>query len=72
MIAAMSATFATLLTSPADCVKTRMQVNPNEHPTLRKAIQRIYAVSRCAIPDEPVLAVATGLEELYESERDGG
>ena len=41
----MSATLATLFTSPADCVKTRMQVNPEQHPTLRKAVARIYSVS---------------------------
>jgi hypothetical protein len=44
----MSATLATLFTSPADCVKTRMQVNPDLHPTLRKAIQRIYSVRPAA------------------------
>ena len=41
----MSATLATLFTSPADCVKTRMQVNPEQHSTLRKAVARIYSVS---------------------------
>ncbi|WRT68584.1 uncharacterized protein IL334_005562 [Kwoniella shivajii] len=37
----MAAVFATLLTSPADVVKTRMQVNPADHPTLRKAVTRV-------------------------------
>ena len=53
ILAAMSATLATLFTSPADCVKTRMQVNPDLHPTLRKAIQRIYLV--CQSPRLPLL-----------------
>ncbi|RSH82282.1 hypothetical protein EHS25_005992 [Saitozyma podzolica] len=39
---ALAAVMATLVTSPADCVKTRMQVNPTDHPTLRKAVMRIY------------------------------
>jgi hypothetical protein len=43
--AAMAATLATLFTSPADCVKTRMQVNPETHPSIRLAVKRIYAVS---------------------------
>ncbi|WWD19230.1 hypothetical protein CI109_103688 [Kwoniella shandongensis] len=37
----MAATLATVLTSPADVLKTRMQVNPTEHPTIRKAITRV-------------------------------
>lgn len=37
----MAATLATIITSPADVIKTRMQVNPTEHPTLRKAIARV-------------------------------
>ncbi|KAK1927288.1 mitochondrial carrier domain-containing protein [Papiliotrema laurentii] len=41
--AAMAATLATLFTSPADCVKTRMQVNPETHPSIRLAVKRIYA-----------------------------
>lgn len=44
-LASMAACMATFLTSPADCVKTRMQVDPKEHPTIRKAIGRIYTVS---------------------------
>ncbi|CAD6568482.1 MAG: hypothetical protein TREMPRED_004554, partial [Tremellales sp. Tagirdzhanova-0007] len=39
---AMAAVLATIITSPADCVKTRMQVNPIEHPTVRKALATIY------------------------------
>ncbi|WVF67493.1 hypothetical protein IAT40_002249 [Kwoniella sp. CBS 6097] len=39
----LAAVFATLLTSPADVVKTRMQVNPIEHPSLAKAVKRILA-----------------------------
>ncbi|ORY35697.1 mitochondrial carrier domain-containing protein [Naematelia encephala] len=39
---ASAAMMATLATSPADCVKTRMQVNPQDHPTIRKAVIRIY------------------------------
>ncbi|OCF32700.1 solute carrier family 25, member 38 [Kwoniella heveanensis BCC8398] len=39
----MAAVFATLLTSPADVVKTRMQVNPADHPSLGKAVARILA-----------------------------
>lgn len=39
---AAAAVAATLVTSPADCVKTRMQVNPADHPTLRAAVRRIY------------------------------
>ncbi|WVQ95127.1 hypothetical protein IAU59_002221 [Kwoniella sp. CBS 9459] len=39
----LAAVFATLLTSPADVVKTRMQVNPIEHPSLAKAVTRILA-----------------------------
>ncbi|OWT38315.1 solute carrier family 25, member 38 [Cryptococcus neoformans] len=42
----MAATLATIITSPADVIKTRMQVNPTEHPTLRKAIARVVQV-RC-------------------------
>ncbi|OWZ37130.1 solute carrier family 25, member 38 [Cryptococcus neoformans c8] len=42
----MAATLATIITSPADVIKTRMQVNPTEHPTLRKAIARVIQV-RC-------------------------
>ncbi|KAK4689193.1 solute carrier family 25, member 38, partial [Tremellales sp. Uapishka_1] len=38
-----ASTLATLVTSPADCVKTRMQVTPLTHPTIRKAINRIYS-----------------------------
>ncbi|ADV23602.1 solute carrier family 25, member 38 [Cryptococcus gattii Ru294] len=37
----MAATLATIITSPADVIKTRMQVNPSEHPTLRKAVVRV-------------------------------
>ncbi|ODN83624.1 hypothetical protein L202_01726 [Cryptococcus amylolentus CBS 6039] len=37
----MAAMLATIITSPADVVKTRMQVNPAEHPTLKKAVERI-------------------------------
>ncbi|WWC90540.1 uncharacterized protein L201_005476 [Kwoniella dendrophila CBS 6074] len=37
----MAAVLATLITSPADVVKTRMQVNPTDHPTLRKAVVRV-------------------------------
>ncbi|ORX38358.1 mitochondrial carrier domain-containing protein [Kockovaella imperatae] len=40
--AAAAAVLATLATSPADCVKTRMQVNPTDHPTLRRAIIKLY------------------------------
>jgi hypothetical protein len=47
-LASMAACMATFLTSPADCVKTRMQVDPKEHPTIRKAIGRIYTVSHQA------------------------
>ncbi|WVR09455.1 hypothetical protein IAU60_006522 [Kwoniella sp. DSM 27419] len=39
----MAAVLATLITSPADVVKTRMQVNPVDHPTLRAAVSRILA-----------------------------
>ncbi|GFZ50798.1 hypothetical protein JCM24511_08556 [Saitozyma sp. JCM 24511] len=35
---ALAAVMATLVTSPADCVK----VNPTDHPTLRRAVMRIY------------------------------
>ncbi|WVN86208.1 uncharacterized protein L203_101369 [Cryptococcus depauperatus CBS 7841] len=37
----MAAVLATVMTSPADVIKTRMQVNPTEHPSIRKAIIRI-------------------------------
>ncbi|KAK6910843.1 hypothetical protein I203_104877 [Kwoniella mangroviensis CBS 8507] len=37
----MAAVLATLITSPADVVKTRMQVNPVDHPTLRKAVANV-------------------------------
>ncbi|WWD02206.1 hypothetical protein V865_000244 [Kwoniella europaea PYCC6329] len=37
----MAAILATLITSPADVVKTRMQVNPVDHPTLRKAVVKV-------------------------------
>ncbi|KAK8854630.1 hypothetical protein IAR55_003369 [Kwoniella newhampshirensis] len=37
----MAATLATVLTSPADVLKTRMQVNPTEHPSIRKAMSRV-------------------------------
>ncbi|WWC63488.1 uncharacterized protein I303_106091 [Kwoniella dejecticola CBS 10117] len=37
----MAAVAATLLTSPADVVKTRMQVNPADHPSLRKAVVKV-------------------------------
>ncbi|WWC71389.1 uncharacterized protein I206_105344 [Kwoniella pini CBS 10737] len=37
----MAAVAATLLTSPADVIKTRMQVNPAEHPSLRKAVIKV-------------------------------
>nr|ODN94497.1 solute carrier family 25, member 38 [Cryptococcus depauperatus CBS 7855] len=37
----MAAMLATVMTSPADVIKTRMQVNPTEHPSIRKAIIRI-------------------------------
>ncbi|WVW85423.1 hypothetical protein I302_107461 [Kwoniella bestiolae CBS 10118] len=37
----MAAVLATLITSPADVVKTRMQVNPADHPTLRKAVVKV-------------------------------
>ncbi|GHJ89564.1 hypothetical protein NliqN6_5966 [Naganishia liquefaciens] len=37
-----AATLATLATSPADCVKTKMQLLPNENPTIRSAIRTIY------------------------------
>ncbi|EIW68456.1 hypothetical protein TREMEDRAFT_69380 [Tremella mesenterica DSM 1558] len=40
---ALAAVAATVMTSPADCVKTRMQVDPVGHGTLRGAIRRIYS-----------------------------
>ena len=40
---AFAAILATLLTCPADVVKTRMQVNSSTHTTVRSAVRRIYA-----------------------------
>lgn len=40
---AFAAILATLLTSPADVVKTRMQVNSSTHSSLRTAIRLVYA-----------------------------
>ncbi|KAI9637615.1 mitochondrial carrier domain-containing protein [Dioszegia hungarica] len=40
---ALAAILATTITSPADVVKTRMQVNFTNHPTIRIAISKIYA-----------------------------
>ncbi|WVQ79740.1 hypothetical protein IAT38_001840 [Cryptococcus sp. DSM 104549] len=39
----VAAMLATIITSPADVVKTRMQVNPIEHPTIRQAITRVIS-----------------------------
>jgi solute carrier family 25 protein 38 len=43
--AVTAAMLGTILTSPADVVKTRMQVAPAANPTLRRAIVGIYKVS---------------------------
>ncbi|BEI90967.1 uncharacterized protein CcaverHIS019_0310370 [Cutaneotrichosporon cavernicola] len=40
--AVSASVLATILTSPADCVKTRMQVAPAENPTIMRAIRHIY------------------------------
>ncbi|CDZ98674.1 mitochondrial carrier [Phaffia rhodozyma] len=37
-----AATLATLATAPADCIKTKMQVLPDLHPTVRKSSSLIY------------------------------
>lgn len=42
--AVTAAMLATVLTSPADVVKTRMQVAPEWNPTIRRAIAGIYKV----------------------------
>lgn len=42
--AATAAMLGTVLTSPADVVKTRMQVAPGSNPTIRRAIVGIYKV----------------------------
>ncbi|BEJ14018.1 hypothetical protein CspHIS471_0311920 [Cutaneotrichosporon sp. HIS471] len=41
--AVSASVLATILTSPADCVKTRMQVAPAENPTIMRAMRHIYA-----------------------------
>ncbi|KAL7422452.1 hypothetical protein Q5752_003100 [Cryptotrichosporon argae] len=41
--AVTASVLATIITSPADCVKTRMQVAPAEHSTIRRAVARIYS-----------------------------
>ncbi|RSH87593.1 uncharacterized protein EHS24_000105 [Apiotrichum porosum] len=43
--AVTAAMLATVLTSPADCVKTRMQVAPKENPNIRRAIGHIWTDS---------------------------
>lgn len=43
--AVTAAMLATVLTSPADVVKTRMQVDPGHNPTIRRALSGIYTVS---------------------------
>ncbi|KAI5449346.1 hypothetical protein NCC49_004797 [Naganishia albida] len=37
-----AATLATLATSPADCIKTKMQLTPRENPTIVSAIRTIW------------------------------
>ncbi|GMK53744.1 hypothetical protein CspeluHIS016_0103300 [Cutaneotrichosporon spelunceum] len=41
--AVSASVLATILTSPADCVKTRMQVAPAENPSILSAMRHIYA-----------------------------
>ncbi|CAK9780611.1 mitochondrial carrier [Cutaneotrichosporon oleaginosum] len=41
--AVSASVLATVLTSPADCVKTRMQVAPAENPSILRAVRHIYA-----------------------------
>jgi solute carrier family 25 protein 38 len=43
--AVTAAMLATIITSPADVVKTRMQVAPGLNPTIRGTVLGIYSVS---------------------------
>ncbi len=38
------------MTSPADCVKTKMQVMPESNPTIRAAMKAIYEVGIQGLP----------------------